>query len=88
MKLTKRFGILIKIIELCLYDIVNFILIFVLQLLAWSAIFFSLFSQSSTNFSTYDSTIVKLNEFVIIKYIHRGGDIYIFIMIYIIIFFK
>jgi hypothetical protein len=50
LKLTKKFGVIIRIIELCFYDLLNFLLILFIEVLAFVFVFFILFEDNNTNF--------------------------------------
>ncbi len=45
MKMTKKFGVIIRIIELCFVDLANFLLIVIIELFAFAIIFSILFED-------------------------------------------
>ena len=60
LKLTKTFGYVIKIIEIMIFDLMNFMIIFVLILMAFSLIIYDLLSQSHKNFNSFADTVQTL----------------------------
>jgi hypothetical protein len=65
MKQTKRFGLLIQIMELCIQDIGNFIVIFLLEICAFSVLFFILFSDANEDYATFELTLKTLNNAIL-----------------------
>jgi hypothetical protein len=46
-KMTKKFGVIIRIIELCFVDLVNFLIIILIELFAFSIVFSILFEDTN-----------------------------------------
>lgn len=53
LKLTKRFGVLLKIIEYMVMDLVNFFVIYMILILAFGTIFWNTFDESNTEYKSY-----------------------------------
>jgi hypothetical protein len=51
LKLTQRFGLLIKTIELMIFDLLNFMLIFMILILAFATIFWNSFENYNTDYN-------------------------------------
>ena len=60
LKLTKRFGVLLKIIEYMVLDLVNFFVIFIILILAFGTIFWNSFDESHPEYVTYVRTLRQL----------------------------
>ncbi len=50
LKLTKKFGVIIRIIELCFLDLANFLLIILIELFAFTIVFSILFEDVNEQF--------------------------------------
>jgi len=57
LKLTKRFGVLLKIIESMVLELVNFFVIYSILILAFGTIFWNSFDESHDEYTTYVKTI-------------------------------
>ena len=57
LKLTKRFGVLLKIIEIMVGDLVNFFVIYIILILAFGTIFWNSFDESNSEYTTYVKTL-------------------------------
>ena len=60
LKLTKTFGYVIKVIEIMIYDLLNFMIIFCVILIAFALILFDLLNQSQEAFISFADTIQTL----------------------------
>ena len=57
LKLTKRFGVLLKIIEYMVLDLFNFFVIYLILILAFGTIFWNSFDESNPEFESYIKTL-------------------------------
>lgn len=60
LKLTKTFGYVIKVIEIMVLDLMNFMVIFTIILMAFALILYDLLSESQAYFVTFADTIQSL----------------------------
>jgi hypothetical protein len=57
LKLTKRFGVLLKIIEYMVLDLFNFFVIYMILNLAFGTIFWNSFDESHDEYTSYERTL-------------------------------
>jgi hypothetical protein len=63
MKMTKKFGVIIRIIELCFVDLANFLLIILIELFAFTIIFSILFEDVNILFGDIFLSLRTSNYF-------------------------
>jgi hypothetical protein len=63
LKMTKKFGVIIRIIELCFVDLANFLLIIVIELFAFAIIFSILFEDVNAQFGDIYLTLRTSKSF-------------------------
>ena len=60
LKLTKKFGLLIKIIEYMIVDLISFFVIMVIIILAFATVFWNAFTDSNDDYKNLYKTILTL----------------------------
>jgi hypothetical protein len=60
LKLTKRFGVIIKIMENMVFELLTFFIILCIMILAFATIFYNIFDKANTNYSTFGRTVTAL----------------------------